>query len=863
MNFADWYERIYGRPPFPWQIRLAENIADGVWPRSIDLPTGSGKTAIVAVWAWARWSGKSGIPRRLWYVVDRRLIVDEVLRQAEILAGYFGAHAPEFELLPVRLRGGMVPDDTWVDDPARPAIISTTVDQIGSRLLFRGYGVSGQAAPMHAALAGNDALIVLDEAHLSTAFFDTLRAVERLRADALGLPWRVFPMTATPVAGTGEVFGLDAEDRAHPVLAQRLRASKPATLAEPVEAGELAGELARQAVALREGGAGVVAVVCNLVRTAREVFERLREQGEAVLLTGRIRPTDRERLLEEWLPRLRTGSRAMQREPGYLDPSRMDARPEPFCGPPRPCYVVATQTIEVGADLDFDALVTESAPIAALEQRFGRLNRLGELDVSPAVIVHPKLAKKHPVYGEAVNEAWKWLNAKVETAKAEKGKGRKSAGKADKILPVVDFGLDAFTARKAVNPPPLVEPVKAPPLLPAHLRALRHTSPQIPLDIAPWLHGWQAGKAEVQLAWRADLREGRESEWAEIAEAVPPILGELLNVPCYAAGAWLVGVDAATADMEGVAIEEQPSGGRWVVIVRGDEPPVMTSSARIAPGDTVLVPCSYGGCDAWGWNPGLRGEVADLGDLWNGGEANARRRLRLHPDVHPEWAEEIRAVLAEEEPDFGELLDRLEFPEQWRKVRAYPGGVLAETGMWRTDAGAVREVRLGEHVRAVGREAERLARACDLPGLAPVLRRAGLGHDAGKLDPGFQIALGARSGRPLAKSGQRRAEEREAAWRLSGLPRGWRHEVASVARLAGRVGELERYLIGVHHGHGHPWLPKAPDPERWAQAGGADWPGLAARLAGEYGAWGLAYLELLVRLADWRVSAEEQRPKGV
>ena len=79
--------------------------------------------------------------------------------------------------------------------------------------------------------------------------------------------------------------------------------------------------------------------------------------------------------------------------------------------------VVATQTLEVGADLDFDGLVTECASLDALRQRFGRLNRMGRRIESRAFIFvredQAKLKKgdeEDPVYGTALTKTWDWLN---------------------------------------------------------------------------------------------------------------------------------------------------------------------------------------------------------------------------------------------------------------------------------------------------------------------------------------------------------------------------------------------------------------------------------------------------------------------
>lgn len=246
--FPTLFHALWGYDPFPWQAILAERLAVGVWPAALDLPTGSGKTACleIALYALAaqadRPTAERTAPRRVWFVVDRRIVVDEAFARAERIAhklanatsGPLKAVADrlrdvagtERPVAVARLRGGVFRDDGWARLPSQPAIITSTVDQLGSRLLFRGYGHGVLAAPIYAGLAANDSLILLDEAHCSVPFLETLRAIERFRGESwaeapLRTPFQFMVLSATPPGDipAGAVFpGTDRQaeiGRAH------------------------------------------------------------------------------------------------------------------------------------------------------------------------------------------------------------------------------------------------------------------------------------------------------------------------------------------------------------------------------------------------------------------------------------------------------------------------------------------------------------------------------------------------------------------------------------------------------------------------------------------------------------------------
>lgn len=749
VDFREWYTQVHGYNPFPWQSQLATLISNDSLPTSISVPTGCGKTAVIAVWHWATLKGFK-VPTRLIYIVDRRLIVDSVTNYAEKLGCGI-----------VKMRGGITIDDSWMMKPTEPTVIVSTVDQVGSRLLWRGYGVSDKAAPIHAALVGNDALIVLDEAHISTPFANTLETVKRLRHNS-ELPWHVITMSATP-ATQEDSLSLSTKDYKYAVLKKRLRSQKLARLVKATKSG-FVRKVVSEAETLQEELNGVVGVICNTTRTAREVFTRL--SGRKIVLTGRVRPFDKDRILADYLPQILSGSRENR----------------------EPLFVVATQTIEVGADLDFDGLITQNAPIDALQQRFGRLNRLGQLTTSHAVIIHEDLAKNEEcfVYGKGLlKKTWSWLS------KAQEGRGQ---------LKRVDFGIIKMAQTIKDTPPPTRESDTSRPLTIEDIRKLRQTLPQVPVDIEPWLHGENADKATVQVVWREDLLSDNRL-WVETVSAAPPVLAEAMPCPVYDVRKWLSGQPVVTRD-------------------------AVIDGKNIRPGDLIIVPSTYGGYDKWGWNP---------------------ESTSLVPDVGNEAGSTIRLIGAEENADVDALLDDIGTPVKQPIAIPYPAGLIVTPANPRING---KEVPLTSHLEGTGRIAESLVKD-------KAVYDAARFHDIGKQDARFQVMLGAKSV-PLAKSGHASSWAAQQAHQWSTLPKGWRHEVMSVAMLPEDTSDIVRYLVGTHHGHARAILPIGGDVSLWTRAGGPRWGNMTERLNDEYGSWGLAYLEALVRLSDWIQSKQEQ-----
>jgi CRISPR-associated endonuclease/helicase Cas3 len=889
-HFESFHSAVHGPAPFEWQSRLLREVVEKKsWPRVLDLPTGSGKTTCIDIALFAlaldaaEETGKRWCPRRIAMVVDRRVVVDQAADRGRKLLQALTqpaasqvvrdvaarlrslSHGSDDPLRVFTLRGGIPKDDGWARTPDQPLILASTVDQLGSRLLIQGYGVTDSMKPIHAGLLANDILILLDEVHLSQPFAETLEQIVSLRRRFAGssIPPRFHSsfLSATPGQTEIKPFCLtDKEQSLDSPLGTRLNASKPARLVEVADRAALQAKSVEEADALLERH-DVIVVVVNRVASASMITSQLRERlkgrAEVRLITGRMRPLERDDVLRDLRPRIGTG-RDRSQSGGKL-------------------VVVGTQSLEAGADFDFDAIVTEAASLDSLRQRFGRVDRLGSYGRAEGVVIGDKSSKNDPVYGDALSKTVAWFKKQT-----------------DKKTTWVDFGVRALPLPDGEELSALLAPRSAAPILmPAYLDLWMQSSPKpvVVPDVSLWLHGADSGPADVQVVWRADITEndlqGARNDSSKlqrlisIVAAIRPSSLEAMAIPFTAARRWLAGEDVADiADVEG-GIELNLKGRmdvqehrnhlalRWL----GDESRIVEANGvrdgALRPGDTIVIPAARGGIGDFSFNATSHDAVPDLAEraAFTG---RARPVLRLHPEVLKglglsipiEELPETRASLRQ----LAESYETVGWKQYWlqslaksrrhfaveglaeslwtviegdrisiNKLRALMSEEEVEDGLDLTtdpeeSCFTGRSVELEEHSRNVERFARGFARAVGVnPQMAEDIALAGWLHDIGKVDPRFQLLLRGGSeielfkdGTPWAKSGV--AAGAKAAQRLaqrrSQYPVGARHEVQSIAMLGlcnefleskAHDVDLVLYLVASHHGYCRPFAPVSDD----------------------------------------------------
>lgn len=822
MTFRELFEEALDAAPYPYQTRLA---SDPSLPDAINVPTGAGKTAAAVLsWLWRRRfhpdaDVRNATPRRLVYCLPMRVLVEQTadrtrtfLDRLDLLNA--GDPVQDDGVSVHVLMGGELASD-WVLAPDQDAVLVGTQDMLLSRALNRGYAASRFRWPMEFGFLHTDAFWVFDEPQLMGPGRATSSQLEALRRrlgtwQPTGSLWMSATLHPEDLAtvdfdGSLDVARLSDEDTERPRLRERMEASKSlrsAGLEVPTRKTELRRSyipsLAESVLDAHQDGTQTL-VVLNTVDRAQRLQDELLDRGAVP-----VRPTAENDESPENAPRLllaHSRFRGWEREP-----LNRKLEGEDFVDGGR--IVVATQVVEAGVDLSSRTLFTELAPWSSLVQRFGRCNRYGEHAAADLFWIDVPSKEAAPYEPTRVEDARE--RAREHT------------------------GGSAAPARLEVAPQPPARPV------------LRRRDLLDFFDTEADLSGNETDPSRF-------IRETEDRDasvfWRELDGAEPgqemdePERRELCGVPLRDLRDWF--------DDDRPAWCWDPLDARWRRARRRD----------LRPGRVLLLSSDSGGYDSVrGWSPGTEEPVAPVPRSGPGSESEG-----MGDDLHSQTTPWIR------------LADHTE------RVVGELDALLAELGSVDLDARSEQAVRV-----------------------------AARWHDLGKAHGVFQSALGSDDEKPeagqaiWAKAPEMHRYERPY----------FRHELASALALIEYPALLEgepvdddlvAYLVAAHHGKvrlGIRTLPEEEppptdgneDPPRYARGiwagdelppvdlgggyrspsvtlsldpveigrgdgGEASWLDrmLALRDRQDLGPFRLAYLEALLRAADWRASRREQR----
>jgi CRISPR-associated endonuclease/helicase Cas3 len=811
-GFDEFFRKATGFGPHGYQARIAR---DGL-PDVVQAPTGTGKTGIILAWLWRRLSQEdcAVTPRRLVYALPQRSLVDQVAGEARAWLDRLGL--AEKVALHVVMGGRGETQGEWRENMHRPAIVVGTVDSLVSKALLRGYGISRAMFPVDFALVTNGTQWVIDEIQLCPESTTTLRQLSGFAAKSgTAEPFGLTCMSATvpeglletvdrPAAGVTVAIG---DDERTGELAVRLGAARTVrrTWRDPGDYKVLAGTVRN----LHRPGT-LTLVVLNTVPAARAVYQHLRGGPvECTLLHSRFRGIDRA---------------------GRI--AGVTARPQDR-------IVVSTQVIEAGLDLSAAVLVTEAAPWPSLVQRAGRCNRTGKVAGAELWWLPP--ARPLPYEQEDID---------ATAAELTRLEGQAVTG-------------EDLLARQVKYTTGQVRVIRR-----SDFDGLFDTAPDLSgndVDIAPYVR--DADDLDAEVAW---------ATWTPGPDGAP---APEVRAPAGEYRCRVSLTDAASLAKDKKVWRFDQAANRWTRVTQ-------QAQSRPRPGEVLLVSVGDGGYDTeTGFDPSARGPVPGSPELLTPAEREAQAAAA--------------ATGAAEQT-------------------ALAGVVAGAEDAYAADTASQARPRwqpLDEHSEQVRDQAAALLDVLqpDIPpGAGQAAALAGYLHDAGKAHETWQDALCGLAppdeadriavGRPWAKSGAASGVLRFAG----GVA--FRHELASLLLMDGPLHrlletspdpDLTRYLVLAHHGRlrvqvrdpgdlttlppgeasekkilgleqgaespvpgvlGQPSAVLTVDLEQFRLGGDRSWTRTVLGLRDRYGPFTLAYVETLVRIADWRASGGKDLP---
>ena len=822
--------------PDRWQREFAR----GSWPEVLIAPTGSGKTAgVTLAWAAERMRSPGTTPRRLVWCLPMRTLVEQTAEEVRKWFRRLDDRGLGSGALPkpadIHILMGGVEAARWLDHVERPAVIVGTQDMLLSRALMRGYASSRAIWPMEFALLHQDTQWVFDEVQLmgtgraTSAQLEAFRRLETKRATEEGWTARCSTrslwISATldpnwlktvdfPVPTGNAVKQIDPstvnDDRLRrlataPKLLNREKVEPASSRSADVKS--YIEKLAEAVAGAHRPGSMTLAIV-NRVERAQQLHAAIgnnlkrdvaKVAPQVALVHGRFRLADRQREMAKLVAGKKCNKSGL--------------------------IVVATQAVEAGVDISAAVLFTELAPWPSMVQRFGRANRYAELAEGADVRWIDLLANvADDKQAESVSLPYSTDDLKVAH---------------ERLHTLKDVAAIYLETPGSVDPPLRVIRRK-------DLDDLFDTDPDLTgfdVDISPYVR--DTDDADVRVFWR-DLSDAADSPPRPQAE-------ELCAVPIGSAKNWLKEVSR-----------------------RGD--------ARVFYGDPQ-------------WRRG-EGQTGTAPPGWT----------RLTQDPWPGLTLLAELAAGGYSPDSGFTGDPKHIPDPIaiteQRKRNVGGEAEGHDEDPRSEIGE--PVVLSAHLRHVAKEADGICKALEVDAAThAAVVRAARWHDVGKAHVVFQGSM--RRGLDdreiendvlLAKTIKSNIRHERAYFR---------HELASALALLShedwsRDADLIAYLVAAHHGKVRMnlrALPRERAPSDQSRAGGRfargvwehdelppvdigdekwsggslslsvmelgwddvsheSWTERTRELLERYGPFRLAWMEALVRLADWRASKKEQ-----